>query len=624
MPTRDQTLDLLASVIGDKYEVLQWIGGGGMADVFLARHRVHGGLFAVKVLAEQLAGDRTIVERFLQEARTAASLSGHANIVPIFDIGEEQGLHYLIMQYVEGEDLASYLEREGSLAPVQAAQVILQVAKALVWAHSKGVVHRDLKPANIRLDRYGRVIVLDFGIAKASDVPTALTSLGERLGTPFYMAPEQVRGEACDARSDLYSLGVVFFELLTGRRPFTGESYRAIEHAQMYTAPASPSDINPSIPPEYSRVVLRLLEKDPAARYQSAGELLEDLKALDVGRATTTLEPLVAEEIRQWTEGGSHTATRANDAPSRRATPPPSRPAAEPAPQRGGGSKTWLIFAGGGVVIAAALALAIFSGRKPSAVATRPAEQRAGAETSGRPTPAELAPQIETPTGSMELVPAGNFTFGDNAKPSPNPMRTVFLPAYYIDKTEVSNAAYKQFCDSTAHPAPEAPPWDPGYFLGKPNYPVVNVSAEDAQAFANWAGKRLPTEQEWEKAARGSDARVFPWGNSPPAGQANLKGAADGYENTAPVDAFPEGASPLGPLNMAGNVWEWTASPYPVTGREIADMKALLPSAGSQWFVIKGGNFTSEELWLRAYMRRGFPSDGKSPFIGFRCVQDAK
>ncbi|HYM12139.1 MAG TPA: bifunctional serine/threonine-protein kinase/formylglycine-generating enzyme family protein [Bryobacterales bacterium] len=607
MPTREQTHDLLAAVIGSKYEVLQWIGGGGMADVFLARHRIHGGLFAVKVLADRLASDPAIVGRFLQEARTAASLSGHANIVSIFDVGEEQGLHYLIMQYVEGEDLASYLQREGRLAPHQAAQVVAQVAKALVGAHAKGVTHRDLKPANIRLDRYGRVVVLDFGIAKARDVPSTLTGTGERLGTPYYMSPEQIRGEACGPPSDLYSLGVVFFELLTGRKPFDGQTWQAIEYAHLYNAPPSPAQSDPSIGAEYSSIVLRLLEKDPGARYRSATELLEDLKKLDPGGSTAAIEPLVPPELRQWSE-----AAPPSEAPTVRATQPAPAAAASRTTTRRRLKTQIAIAAAGAAILAIALVVAVTARRRSAPPASAAA----------RSLPAE----VDAPTGKMLLVAAGAFTFGSNTPESANPPQIISLVDFYIDQTEVSNAAYKQFCDATGHAPPDAPPWEASYFLSKPDYPVVNVSLEDAQAFAAWAGKRIPSEREWEKAARGSDARTYPWGDSPPSGQAglaNMEGRADGYENTAPVSAFAEGRSPWGAFNLAGNVWEWTADPYPVTPKEIADMNKLLPSVGPAWRVIKGGNFTSPELWLRAYMRRGFPAAGHSPYIGFRCVKDA-
>src|SRR5579884_1401173 len=203
---QERIQDLLTQTLGDKYEILRWIGGGGMAEVYLARHRVHGAMFAVKVLSLELAQDDRIVARFVQEARTAANLSGHPNIVTIFDIGAANGLYYLIMQYVEGEDLAKYLRRNPKMNPADAAKIICQVADALAWASAHAVVHRDLKPSNLYLDRAGRVIVLDFGIAKATDVPSLLTAATERVGTTYYMSPEQIRGEPCDVRSDLYSL----------------------------------------------------------------------------------------------------------------------------------------------------------------------------------------------------------------------------------------------------------------------------------------------------------------------------------------------------------------------------------------------------------------------------------
>jgi serine/threonine-protein kinase len=488
--------------------------------------------------------------------------------VPIFDVGESRGLHYLIMQYVEGQDLGARLEQGGKLPPAEAGRIVSQVARALVGAHAKGVVHRDLKPANIRLNQEGNVVVLDFGIAKARETATSLTSIGEQLGTPAYMPPEQIRGESCDGRSDLYALGVVFFELLTGRRPFIGETRHAVEYAQLYTAPPSPDQFNPPVPPGYCQVVLRLLEKDPTNRYQSAQELLDHLEALEQAAAHAAAAP--------------------------RRLPAPSRSKAR-----------WRITAGLLAVVAAALA--VYLTREPAAVAP--------------PMPALRA----APAG-MSLVPAGSFTFGDASAESPNPLRTASLPAFYMDATEVSNVDYKRFCDATGRPYPETPPWDPNYFTAQSGYPVVNVTLVDAQAYAAWAGKRLPTEEEWEKAARGSDGRRYPWGDTPPmAAQANLGGAADGFEQAAPVEAFAAWASPYGIRNLAGNVWEWTTSRYPATTKERTEMKTLLPEAAGDWYVIKGGSFApqTEELWLRAYMRRGMPAAGKSPYIGFRCVKNA-
>jgi formylglycine-generating enzyme required for sulfatase activity len=194
-----------------------------------------------------------------------------------------------------------------------------------------------------------------------------------------------------------------------------------------------------------------------------------------------------------------------------------------------------------------------------------------------------------------------------------------------MDVTEVSNAAYKRFCDATGRRYPEPPDYDPNYFETKPDYPVVNVSFDDAQAFARWAGKRLPTEQEWEKAARGADGRIYPWGNTASPRMANAQGGQDGFESMAPVAAFAEAASPYGVLNLSGNVWEWTASAYRPAPQEITNINAWrLVANDAAWFVIKGGSLMTppDDLDLMAFFRGGFPGGLGTPYQGFRCAMD--
>ncbi|HWF48873.1 MAG TPA: SUMF1/EgtB/PvdO family nonheme iron enzyme [Bryobacteraceae bacterium] len=630
--TRDQTQAVLADALNEKYEILRWIGGGGMAEVFLARHRIHGALFAVKVLSTDLAEDERIVARFVQEARTAATLAGHANIVPIFDIGAQNGLYFLIMQYVEGEDLAKYLKRNQRLAPQDAAHVACQVADALVWASAKGVVHRDLKPSNLYLDQNGRIMVLDFGIAKAADVPSVLTAATERLGTVYYMSPEQIMGRPCDSRSDLYSLGVVFFEMLTGRKLFEADNSRAIEIAHVQTPAPDLREADPSMPGELAYIVGHLLEKSPEDRYQSPSELVEHLNQLGASSNPLMLRPNVTPIIPAVEQGapphqptpvstprpetnrpGLATLTpSANSIPSGQMSATPAPISSPPAQKT---QDTKLIWGGIAVfsVLIAAAALYLFFTRHPGASKGPPAQT----ETHGAAPPAANADlKLDKLGGRMKLVPAGNFIFGNDTDPtSPNGKETDNLPAFYIDETEVSNAAYKAFCDQMKHAPPAS-----ATFNEKPDFPVTNVSFEDAAAFANWIGKRLPSEKEWEKAARGTDGRIYPWGNDP---------WIDPPVDIEPVLSNPERLSPFGAYNMAGNVMEWTTSHYPAGPAEIADMTKLLgtPEFSRNWKVIKGGYFGRDKLavkFFRTYQRRGFPEDSRvSPVIGFRCIVDA-
>src|SRR5271156_2867382 len=253
---------------GDKlgpYEILAAIGAGGMGDVYKARDTRLDRIVAVKVSKEQFSA------RFERETRTVAALN-HPNICTLYDVG----LNYLVMEYVEGEPLKAAPSVDGVM------QYALQIADGVAAAHSKGIVHRDLKPRNIFVTHDGRVKILDFGLATLT-APTAptdstltrgLTEPGTAMGTIAYMSPEQARGETVDARSDLWSMGVIFYELLTGVRPFDGTTQAVIFEGILSRTPVPPSARNPTIPPECQRIVTRLLEKDRAARYQSAQDLL--------------------------------------------------------------------------------------------------------------------------------------------------------------------------------------------------------------------------------------------------------------------------------------------------------------------------------------------------------------
>jgi formylglycine-generating enzyme required for sulfatase activity len=290
------------------------------------------------------------------------------------------------------------------------------------------------------------------------------------------------------------------------------------------------------------------------------------------------------------------------------------------------------LFAGLAAVLAVALGVTLYFALRPQPEPTPPPPE---------PPPVSKLPDIiETPTGAMRLIRAGEFVFGaDSDVPlpierpdgfeSPNPRQTLQLGDYYMDVTEVANSVYKQFCDATGRPYPLPPYFDKSYFDTKPDYPVVGITFDDAEAFAVWAGKRLPTEQEWEKAARGADARIYPWGNSLPTRHANTDGGADGFEYPAPVNSAPEGASPYGLLNMSGNVWEWTASLYQPSSREVQQRVAAWKQvgvtwkSGAPWFVIKGGDFDTpaDDLYLMLFFRAANPSDVQMPY-GFRCAMD--
>jgi eukaryotic-like serine/threonine-protein kinase len=265
---------LIGKVVGN-YEILAELGRGGMGVVYKAHEMSLQRVVALKVLPAHLAGDPEFVKRFEREARSVAQLN-HPNIVTIYAVGEHDGNHFIAMEYIKGRTFTAALEQDGPFEVRRAVELLAQSADALAEAHNKDIIHRDIKPHNIMIDQAGRVKVMDFGLAKALSGATSLTAAGTAMGTPTYMSPEQCQGGALDPRTDLYSLGVTFFEMLAGRPPFVGDTPLAVISQIMTADFPSVTYFNPEVPPEVARIVEKMVARDPAARYAFAEALAAD------------------------------------------------------------------------------------------------------------------------------------------------------------------------------------------------------------------------------------------------------------------------------------------------------------------------------------------------------------
>jgi len=315
---------LIGTLFDGRYQVVRKLGAGGMANVYLAEDQELGRRVAIKILNDRHAGDEQFVERFRREAKNAAALS-HPNIVSIYDRGEAEGTYYIAMEYLDGRSLKELIVQRGPAPVTVAVEYARQILSALRFAHRHGIVHRDIKPHNVLVDAEGRVKVTDFGIARAG--ASQMTEAGSIVGTAQYLSPEQARGTDVDQRSDLYSLGIVLYELLTGTLPFNGDTPVEIAMKHLSTVPDAPSARRPEVPRELDLIVTRALAKDPAERYQSAEEMDADLEAFLRGAAVSPVTEESATQIMRAPTQPLAATAATMIAPARRtATLPPPPP----------------------------------------------------------------------------------------------------------------------------------------------------------------------------------------------------------------------------------------------------------------------------------------------------------
>ena len=289
-------MDIIGKMLGNRYEILEKIGEGGMADVYKAKCHLLNRYVAIKVLKKEYSTDETFVKRFRTEAQSAAALT-HSNIVSVYDVGSEDGINYIVMELLETKTLKDYIEENGAMPSDLVLKISAQIASALETAHKAHIIHRDIKPQNIVLNRNMVAKVTDFGIAKITNVPSStITSFGSTIGSVHYFSPEHAKGGYTDEKSDIYSLGVVMYEMATGKLPFDADSAVSVALKQIQEDPIPPIEVNPKVTVALNQIILKALQKSTTARYQSATELISDISQALLKPNSLILRPISSVE----------------------------------------------------------------------------------------------------------------------------------------------------------------------------------------------------------------------------------------------------------------------------------------------------------------------------------------
>ena len=669
--------NLIGQSLG-RYHILEQLGEGGMATVYKAYDTRLERDVAVKIIRTEKLTFETMsktLKRFEREAKALAKLT-HPNIVPISDYGEHEGKPYLVMPYLPGGTLKGRL---GKPIPwEESVRLLIPIARALHYAHQQGIIHRDVKPSNILITQSGEPMLTDFGIAKIlsdTEETADLTGTGVGIGTPEYMAPEQFQGKT-GPQADIYALAVVLYEMLTGRKPYTADTPAAIIIKQATEPLPRPGQFAPGLPDVVEKVLFKALAKKPEDRYaemaafvaalerlltvsplpssrpepsrrvgEGPGVLRSPLPSLGEGPGVredsmATIEqeatrdeiektpappaPAMPEDSQATIDQGAAGEAVLKRADHRETPPAPSAPrrrdAAPPGPpaEKKRRWQPWAAGLGGLLLLLICIIglVIIYSNLPAEKRFLNPNLPQGGLA----PTPSFGSWLRERDGMVMVYVPEGNFSMGadNNGVLVAPPVHTVYLDAYWIDQTEVTNAMYALCVSAGACQLPSSYSSSTrSSFYGNSqyaDYPVIYVSWNDANTYCEWAGAHLPTEAEWEKAARGTDGRTYPWGNNAPTCALANSWGSNGtcVDDTTAVGSYPAGVSPYGALDMAGNVDEWVADWYSDTS------PSSTPTSGGLW---RGGSWFNDvgPVHTAISIRNG--GDDTNSFVGFRCAR---
>jgi serine/threonine protein kinase len=657
-----------------------------MGTVWVAKHLTLDTEVAVKFISKELANDSEVTERFQREAKAVAQIKS-PNVVQILDHGvTDEGLPYIVMELLEGQTLADMLEEVGTIGPMQVAAVITQVARALSKAHQLGIIHRDIKPGNVFLLREDEEVtghedqhvkVLDFGIAKQVELPKDLTIPGMVIGTPGFMSRDQVLDSAAaDKYTDMWALAVCAYYALTAELPFYGDTMAKLVGALVRCEFKPPSEFRDDVDDRIDAFFARAFAREQQDRFGSAIELaiafreaagIEDPLS---GERLSALTPAAVATLDDPFELGQSEPPRGTDPMDDRGTDPlneaaldeaaldealaeqraddvgsaPTMPADEPrAPdverdssqpvmaqlrrplqslesvRRAPNFRTAAVVSALGVLVGVGLVMWL----------TRDAPE-------SKPETSAPAASLERPavSGNGAVIASGRFDMGcdfgaGQCAALQQPRASVELAAFIIDRSEVTVAQYRE-CVSEETCGVDGVTEDPlgcNYSAaGRDQHPVNCVDWKQADTYCRWTGGTLPTEAQWERAARGTDGRAYPWGGEKPsctlAVMASDKGNGCGKNITWQAGSFPAGASPSGAQDMAGNVREWVADWYAPGRVDKSTRDPLGPKRGTER-VVRGGGLGSKPEALRVDVREHLAPAARSTDLGFRCARTA-